>query len=159
MDEFLEGISLGKYKEVFLDNGVEDLETILELDEKHIEQMGVPLGHKLKMVKRIKEIRKERGLEVPQSRKGEERPNVKSNFAATDTTVEGRSPKKAKKVAFADEPNMMTGGVGTENDDRKPQSPSKSHNARSLLDGEYDEAEAHNEFLQALNAWRNAGKP
>jgi SAM domain (Sterile alpha motif) len=53
----LEGAGLPKYREIFLDNGVEDLETILELDEKHLEQMGVPMGHKLKLVKRIKEIR------------------------------------------------------------------------------------------------------
>lgn len=47
----------GRYREVFLDNGVEDLETILEMDEKHLEQMSVPLGHKLKIMKKIKEIR------------------------------------------------------------------------------------------------------
>jgi hypothetical protein len=28
---------IGKYKDVFIDNGVEDLETILELDDKHLE--------------------------------------------------------------------------------------------------------------------------
>jgi hypothetical protein len=38
------------------------LETILELDEKHLELMNVPLGHKLKIVKRIKEMRKDRGM-------------------------------------------------------------------------------------------------
>lgn len=59
---------MNKYKDTFLDNGVEDLEIILELDEKHIEQMGIPLGHKLKILKKIKEIRKEQGLSVPESR-------------------------------------------------------------------------------------------
>jgi hypothetical protein len=54
--------------ELFLDNGVEDLETILEMDDKHLEQMVVPLGHKLKMLKRIKEIRTEKGMYVPPSR-------------------------------------------------------------------------------------------
>ncbi len=58
----------GRYREVFLDNGVEDLETILEMDEKHLEQMSVPLGHKLKIMKRIKEIRNEKGMYVPPSR-------------------------------------------------------------------------------------------
>jgi hypothetical protein len=47
---------------------VEDLETILELDEGHLEQMGIPLGHKLKILKRIKETRADRGMSVPQSR-------------------------------------------------------------------------------------------
>jgi hypothetical protein len=36
---------------------VEDLETILELDDKHLELMSVPMGHKLKLLKRIKEVR------------------------------------------------------------------------------------------------------
>ena len=38
-------------------NGVDDLETILELQEEHIEKMGVPLGHKLKIVKKIKDLK------------------------------------------------------------------------------------------------------
>lgn len=63
----------GRYREVFLDNGVEDLETILEMDEKHLEQMSVPLGHKLKIMKKIKEIRQEKGMYVPPSRQGGER--------------------------------------------------------------------------------------
>lgn len=59
---------MNKYLEAFLDNGVEDLETVLELDEKHLESMGIALGHKLKILKRIKDLRKERGMEVPESR-------------------------------------------------------------------------------------------
>lgn len=61
---------VAKYKDLFLDNGVEDLETILEMDEKHLEQMSVPLGHKLKLMKRIKELRIQKGMYVPQSRQG-----------------------------------------------------------------------------------------
>ena len=59
---------ISKYKDLFIDNGIEDLETILELDDKHLEQMYVPLGHKLKIMKRIKDIRVERGMYVPPSR-------------------------------------------------------------------------------------------
>ncbi len=58
----------GRYRIVFLDNGVEDLETILEMDEKHLEQMSVSLGHKVKIMKKIKEIRQEKGMYVPPSR-------------------------------------------------------------------------------------------
>ena len=68
MEEFLTPIALTKYKDVFIDNGVEDLETILELDEKHLELMNVPLGHKLKIMKRIKEMRKSMGMSIPESR-------------------------------------------------------------------------------------------
>ena len=64
---FLNSIKLEKYIDKFVDNGVEDQETILELEENHIEQMGIPLGHKLKIIKRIKEVRIEKGMSVPQS--------------------------------------------------------------------------------------------
>ena len=57
VNSFLRTISLEKYVSKFVDNGVEDLETILELQDQHIEQMGIPLGHKLKIMKRIKEVR------------------------------------------------------------------------------------------------------
>jgi hypothetical protein len=32
--------------------------------------MSVPLGHKLKIMKRIKDLRRERGMTVPESRQG-----------------------------------------------------------------------------------------
>jgi len=59
---------LPKYVESFVENGIEDLEIILELDEKHLEQMSIPLGHKLKIMKRIKDLRRDRGMSVPESR-------------------------------------------------------------------------------------------
>lgn len=151
MEDFLQGINLLKYKDTLLDNGVEDLETILEMDEKHLEQMGIPLGHKLKIMKRIKDCRREKGMEVPESRQGGERPkpsNLANNVvAAADTNTEGSPKKKTmKKVAFADEPNFMTGGVGTDNPSYKQPSPTKkaisvAAASSSLLEGEYNEAE------------------
>lgn len=58
VDQFLSGIKMEKYKEIFIDNGIEDRETIMELKEEHLEQMNLPLGHKLKIMKKIKEIKK-----------------------------------------------------------------------------------------------------
>ncbi len=37
VDVFLESAGLPRYRDLFLDNGVEDLETILEMDDKHLE--------------------------------------------------------------------------------------------------------------------------
>lgn len=53
----MDSIKLDKYFDRMIDNGIEDMETILELKDEHVQEMGVPLGHKLKMVKRIKELR------------------------------------------------------------------------------------------------------
>ena len=63
---FLSSIKLEKYCSKLIDNGVEDLETIMELQDKHIEQMGIPLGHKLKILKRIKDVRAEAGVDLPE---------------------------------------------------------------------------------------------
>jgi hypothetical protein len=55
---FLQPIKMMKYKDVFIDNGIDDLSTILELKEEHLEKMNIPLGHRLKIIKRIKETKK-----------------------------------------------------------------------------------------------------
>jgi hypothetical protein len=39
--------------------------------------MSVPLGHKLKIMKKIKELRQEKGMYVPLSRQGGERDKQK----------------------------------------------------------------------------------
>jgi hypothetical protein len=122
---------------------VEDLETILELDDKHLEQMGVPMGHKLKLVKRIKEIRVSKGLHVPPSRQGGERDKPKPTAPASTTKVE---------------PNANSGGVGTENQEKKQTSSEGGFGGENtLLDGFYDEEEQARQFQAALNAWRTGG--
>jgi len=65
VSDFLGSIKLDKYFDKMVDNGIEDLETILELQDQHIEQIGIPLGHKLKIVKRIKDLRADKGMTVP----------------------------------------------------------------------------------------------
>lgn len=56
MDDFLDSVKLkDKYRHVFIENGIEDLETILELNDEHLQIMKIPLGHKLKILKKIKE--------------------------------------------------------------------------------------------------------
>ena len=62
VSEFLGSIALQKYQAKFLENGIEDLETILELNDTHLDALSVPLGYKLKILKRIKTIRSEKGM-------------------------------------------------------------------------------------------------
>ena len=70
VERFLASVNISKYANTFVENGVDDLEIILELDDKHLEQMNIPLGHKLKLMKRIKDMRKDRGMTLPESRQG-----------------------------------------------------------------------------------------
>ena len=129
VDHFLKAAGGLKYRELFIDNGVEDLETILELDEKHLEQMSVPLGHKLKIMKRIKDIRQERGMYVPPSRQAGTTPRevVKDSSSAVNDQGSTTATVEVKKE----------GG--------------------SLFDGDYDEEEQQRQFQQALDEWRNKG--
>lgn len=57
IEEFLSSINLQKYKDRFIENGIEDLETVLELNDSHLDAIGIPLGYKLKIIKRIKTLR------------------------------------------------------------------------------------------------------
>lgn len=61
VEEFLADIKMEKYKDVFIENGIEDRETILELNESHLQELGLPLGHKLKIMKKIKDLNKKSG--------------------------------------------------------------------------------------------------
>jgi len=66
--QFLSSIQLQKYVPKFTENGIEDLETILELNDSHLDALGVPLGYKLKVLARIKAIRQEQGMSQPEVR-------------------------------------------------------------------------------------------
>ena len=55
--EFLTNNGLEKYHSVFIDNGIEEMEILLELNEEHLVNMNIPLGHRLKILKKIKEIK------------------------------------------------------------------------------------------------------
>ena len=102
---FLADIKLDKYKENFISNGVEDLETILELKDEHIEQMGIPLGHKLKIVKKIKDIRGSKGLTTPQSREGTHRKLNNQTEVTTNhsSSMSQMQPKSSLKEGHFDE--------------------------------------------------------
>ena len=75
--KFLASVKLQKYIKKFVDNGFEDLETILELNEGYLETIGIPLGHKLKIMKRIKQINNE----------NEEKQQQKESFDIENTQV------------------------------------------------------------------------
>ena len=99
--------------------------------------MGVPLGHKLKIMKRIKDIRAERGMSVPQSRQGtSRREHTKADAISETAEKSGRAEMRGTETALSQESTQKS----------------------SLKDGQYDEGAAHGEFLEALNAWRSAGK-
>ena len=58
--EFLNSIKLGKYFDKFIENGVDDLETILDLNANNISELGIPMGHRLKMLKNINKYKSQK---------------------------------------------------------------------------------------------------
>ena len=52
----------------FTENGIEDMETILELNDTHLDALQIPMGYKLKILKRINAIRLQEGMTEPESR-------------------------------------------------------------------------------------------
>ena len=82
----------------FTENGVEDLETILELNDSHIDAIGIPLGYKLKILKRIKTIRQEKGLSQPESRARPDSAVSKPDTKPQDTSTAQLPQKSALKT-------------------------------------------------------------
>lgn len=154
MADFLGSIKLDKYFDKMVDNGIEDLETILELQDQHIEQIGIPLGHKLKIIKKIKDIRAEKGMSVPQSRQGTRRTDI--------TYQDGMSSKPVTNNPYTElpGPTSMSSETNTGVQTSTTGSSIKNHaygstNLKSVSDNEglvgisalkegaYDEAESH----------------
>ena len=40
------------------------------MNDAHLDAVGIPLGYKLKILKKIKMLRQEKGMSVPESRQG-----------------------------------------------------------------------------------------
>ena len=50
--DWLRGLGLGRYETVFRDNEI-DVEVLRELTESDLEKLGVPLGHRKRLLKAI----------------------------------------------------------------------------------------------------------
>lgn len=53
--DFLNSCGMDKYHKTFVENGIEEVDILMELTEGHLTNMGIPLGHRLKIMKKIKE--------------------------------------------------------------------------------------------------------
>ena len=51
---WLNGLGLGQYEAVFRDNEI-DADVLTELTDQHLRDLGVPLGHRLKILRAIRE--------------------------------------------------------------------------------------------------------
>ena len=51
---WLKSLGLGQYEAVFRDNEI-DVDVLTELTDQHLRDLGVPLGHRLKILRAIRE--------------------------------------------------------------------------------------------------------
>ncbi len=52
---WLRGLGLGQYESAFRDSEIE-LDVLPELTDQHFKDLGIPLGHRLKMLRAIREL-------------------------------------------------------------------------------------------------------
>lgn len=129
--EFLKSCGMDKYSEVLLSNGIDEMEILLELTEDHLSNLSIPLGHRLKIMKKIRELR-----------------NLTGAATTNPSTNSVRNLEKSETLGEL-EPLPYEGeqGIG-----------SNTHaSSGNLLDGEYNEAESYNMFKDALENFRKAG--
>ena len=98
--------------------------------------MGIPLGHKLKMMKRIKELQNKAAEE---SKVGVETKNPLNNTKNTELEA---LPEPTFKVGVETSAQVEAAPLGDS----------------SAMQGQFNEAESHQYFLEALNEWRSGGK-
>jgi class 3 adenylate cyclase len=91
---FLTGLGLQQYVQIFTDNDIDGV-ALLDLEERHLKELGVSLGHRMKLLKAIAALRKggDNAREIPASREttpAEQKVGVgESHGRQAGTTAEG----------------------------------------------------------------------
>ncbi len=91
MATFLEGMGLGKYLQIFKENGFDEIEIVMEMQTKHLIEMKIPAGHQIKIMKRIQALKNE----DPESQKKLLADNTKFNSTA-NTSKTKEEPNSAR---------------------------------------------------------------
>lgn len=102
VEEFLVKIGMERYTDVFVLNGFEDMDTMFELQEEHLGQLSIPLGHRLKIVKAIKCEALNRGIYVENNVK-KENTSSESQSKVTKSSEVSSFPKGGMTDLMADE--------------------------------------------------------
>mmetsp|Transcript_22843 Transcript_22843/g.57757 ORF Transcript_22843/g.57757 Transcript_22843/m.57757 type:complete len:817 (-) Transcript_22843:334-2784(-) len=153
--EVLARLGLTKYADAFEENGFDSKDVILEMNEDHMQELGMAMGHRIKLRKWIEKHQEEAAAQLPaatsSSRKvvvvaGEQSEALKGRSSGSSTSSGGGGGilKKSMPARLRDEVERSKSttviGLGT--------------SGGSLLDGEYDEAAQAASFKEAVAAWR-----
>ena len=145
---FLDSLKLNKYYKVFSDNGFEDLNAVLELNDENLTELNFPLGHKLKILKKIKEIKYKREVEEE-----EKKPIYDSSNMLPPRDVQAEQADY--EILPYDEPSPERPAPKKKVTICTPAAVGGDDLISDLLSGDYDEEKMRQEFRAALGNWRD----
>eukprot|EP01017_Pseudomicrothorax_dubius_P039817 TRINITY_DN6158_c0_g1_i1.p1 TRINITY_DN6158_c0_g1~~TRINITY_DN6158_c0_g1_i1.p1 ORF type:complete len:381 (+),score=71.47 TRINITY_DN6158_c0_g1_i1:54-1196(+) len=128
--KFLQDLRLETHFDKFIENGFDEGGLLLELNEEYLGAMDIPLGHQIKIMKKVEELRGEQP-------KGEE------------LQAEQPMPQEHQGPVYEplSDPEEIEGvGIGVGPDD--------NGTSGDLRNGNFDEKKNQEEFARALSEWR-----
>jgi len=141
VEDFLSGLKLERYCNVFFDQGLDSMDIVLEMQECHMREVGMAVGHILKLQKGIAD------------RKPAPSPAAAAASAPSSMVGGGAAQGTQRRVSFtanAEEVHIPQAGAATSS----PSNQSAQQASQSLAEGAFDEAESAASFQEALKAWR-----
>mgnify|MGYP002623467979 CR=1 FL=1 len=102
---FLESMGLGKYLQVFKENGFDEMDIVMEIQTKHLVEMKIPAGHQIKITKRIQALKNQ----DPETQNKMLQENTKFN-----ATVSGTKNKEESNTPRVSSAQPSSRGVNTE---------------------------------------------
>ena len=135
--EILDNLNMGQYIGVFDIHKICTRERLLEVEEEEISGLGLPLGHKLKLLKRIKEILHAQAPPVIIQHEEEE-----LNFHTRPPLQSQLEPLPYDELEEEEEEEYFGENV-----------------PGALLRGNYDETAAHSQFMDARQHWIHSTPP
>ena len=148
---FLINISLPQYINVFQENGFDDMEILIDINTKYLVDMKIPAGHQIKIMKNIEKLRQEFKPNQPKLSDinvSTSKPNDKISLL----------PGKPRTDLVELEPPTHEMAIGDDEPISNQINDHKSGYNENLGAGEFNEAESHKYFIEALKEFRGTEK-
>ena len=97
LQKFLKEINLERYTDIFIIHEITELNTIKLLEDKHFQNMKIPIGHKLKILKHIKELKESEIKDMS----GDPKPNLDFKISNETFQKSNSFEEKLEKIKTA----------------------------------------------------------